>query len=248
MKQKKTKKIVPPYLGGPGVSKKKMQMLFKLFIADSTARTAAQVTGLHRNTVDLWYRKWREVIYIHVGRAPRFSGEIQIDQHEFGGRRKKKDSALVRQLAGLPEKEIIKRGKKLVRAKKEIKIKVFGILRSGGNVYTHIIKKEDAQTLIPIVHLVIEKGSTIYSDKWAAFNSLSIDGYTHHSINHSVEYVDKKGRHINGIENFWGWCDHRLRKFVGLPKSTFPLHLKECEFRYNNRQDIQKAIKSLIKI
>lgn len=235
---------------GPGITAKKKRELLKCFILDDTVVKAAKRTKVHPHTAHLWYRKWRETIYHASERMPRFFGEVQVDQHEFGGRRKKKDAALVRQLAGLPAKEIIARGKKIRRAKRALKFKVFGILQTGGDVYAHIIKDEKADTLMPIIRRVVEVGSTIYSDKWASFNKLSLDGYKHTSINHSVEYVDKKGRHINGIENFWGWCDGaggRLPKFVGIPKSTFPLHLKECVFRYNHRHDLDKALKSLLK-
>ena len=40
---------------------------------------------------------------------------------------------------------------------------------------------------------------------------------------------------MNGIENFWGVVKARLYKFKGRNKETFYLHLKECEFRFNNR-------------
>ncbi|OGV52176.1 MAG: hypothetical protein A2X49_05880 [Lentisphaerae bacterium GWF2_52_8] len=43
--------------------------------------------------------------------------------------------------------------------------------------------------------------------------------------------------HINGIESFWGVAKTRLSKFKGIHKSTFYLHLKECEFRFNHRND-----------
>ena len=43
--------------------------------------------------------------------------------------------------------------------------------------------------------------------------------------------------HINGIENFWGLAKVRLSKFRGMNKDTFYLHLKECEFRFNYRND-----------
>ena len=39
--------------------------------------------------------------------------------------------------------------------------------------------------------------------------------------------------HINGIENFWSQAKRVLRKYNGIPKTTFPLFLKECEFRFN---------------
>ena len=41
--------------------------------------------------------------------------------------------------------------------------------------------------------------------------------------------------HINGIESFWGYAKTRLVKFKGMDKKMFNLHLKECEFRFNNR-------------
>ena len=41
----------------------------------------------------------------------------------------------------------------------------------------------------------------------------------------------EEGHHINGIDNFWSFCKRRLQKFNGIRKN-FPLHLKECEWRY----------------
>ncbi|MFH0881957.1 MAG: IS1595 family transposase, partial [bacterium] len=43
--------------------------------------------------------------------------------------------------------------------------------------------------------------------------------------------------HINGIESFWGYAKSRLARFRGVPRNTFYLHLKECEFRFNNRRE-----------
>ena len=37
------------------------------------------------------------------------------------------------------------------------------------------------------------------------------------------------------VENFWGLCKVRLAKFRGVHRHTFYLHIKECEFRYNYR-------------
>ena len=41
----------------------------------------------------------------------------------------------------------------------------------------------------------------------------------------------------NGFEGFWGFAKSRLSRFRGMHKNTFYLHLKECEFRYNNRNE-----------
>jgi transposase-like protein len=43
--------------------------------------------------------------------------------------------------------------------------------------------------------------------------------------------------HINGIEGFRGMAKTRLVKSRGMNRSTFYLHLKECEFRFNHRAE-----------
>jgi len=45
--------------------------------------------------------------------------------------------------------------------------------------------------------------------------------------------VRKGKNHINGIENFWNQSKRVLRKYNGIDKKSFPLFLKECEFRFN---------------
>jgi transposase-like protein len=54
----------------------------------------------------------------------------------------------------------------------------------------------------------------------------------HLRINHKKDqFSNHKGTHINGIESFWSFCKRRLNKFNGV-KKKFPLHLKECGWRY----------------
>lgn len=92
---------------------------------------------------------------------------------------------------------------------------------------------------MPIVRNLIDKKSNIYTDKWKTYDGLVLDGYKHKRVKHSKEFVDKKDskNHINGIENFWGWCKNRLRKFNGINRDKFYLHLKECEFRFNHKNE-----------
>ena len=44
-------------------------------------------------------------------------------------------------------------------------------------------------------------------------------------------------KHINGIESFLGLAKTRLFKFRKIHKSTFYLHLKECEFKFNYKHE-----------
>ena len=50
-------------------------------------------------------------------------------------------------------------------------------------------------------------------------------------------FAPNKHSHINGVESFWSYAKTRLVRFRGLQKQTFYLHLKECEFRFNHRQE-----------
>ena len=44
-------------------------------------------------------------------------------------------------------------------------------------------------------------------------------------------------RHVNGIESFWSYAKRRLAKFNGVASERFVLFLKECEFRFNNKDE-----------
>ena len=44
--------------------------------------------------------------------------------------------------------------------------------------------------------------------------------------------------HINGIKSFWGYAKTKRSKFRGMNKNRVELHLKECEFRFNNSERI----------
>ena len=48
-----------------------------------------------------------------------------------------------------------------------------------------------------------------------------------------VADADEAKYSIGESENFWNQTKRMLRKYNGIPKSTFPLFLKECEFRFN---------------
>lgn len=40
---------------------------------------------------------------------------------------------------------------------------------------------------------------------------------------------------MDELSGFWGLSKNRLQKFRGLQQASVYLHVKECEFRYNNR-------------
>jgi transposase len=216
------------------LSKQKRRKILECFAADLSATQTAIVVGVNRNTINLWYRNFREQILEQIESSPtkKLSGEIELDESYFGGPRKKLHAGDRR-----------KRGRGA-----ENKVPVFGVLKRDGKVYTQIIKNASKQELMPIVKQLVRKQSTIYTDKWKAYDGLVFDGYKHKRINHSKSYSNRKGTHVNGIENFWSFAKRRLAKFNGVSRETFLLHLKECEFRYNHKGVILKSLVKFIKL
>ena len=60
--------------------------------------------------------------------------------------------------------------------------------------------RRGAEILLPLIRRWILPGSIIYTDEWAAYNSLTAQGYTHGSFNHTYQFVDPEtGIHTNTI-------------------------------------------------
>lgn len=49
------------------------------------------------------------------------------------------------------------------------------------------------------------------------------------------------------INEFWTFTKNRLTKFGGLNKGNFYFHLKESEFRFNNKEDLYNIMYKLLK-
>jgi transposase len=208
------------------LSRNKQLELMKYFVAGSTARTAADLAGIHRNTAIRFFHKLREKIALkQQDRIEQFCGKIELDESYFGGTRKGKRG---RGAAG--------------------KVAVFGILKRGGKVYTQIILDAKTDTLMPIIRQKIEPDSIVYTDCFRAYNALDVSEFKHYRINHSQLFAANHN-HINGIENFWNQAKRHLRKFNGVPREHFNLFLKECEWRFNNGSpaELLADLKKLLK-
>ena len=99
-------------------------------------------------------------------------------------------------------------------------------------MYTKVVINTKAETLMPLIASKIEHGSVVYTDCYRSYNAPDVSDFYHERINHSKLFGRGKNL-INGIENFWNQARRVLRKYNGIPKESFPLFLKECEFRFN---------------
>lgn len=126
---------------------------------------------------------------------------------------------------------------------------MFGIFKRNGTVYTEIVPDCSRRSLQRAIRGHVALDSVIYSDGWRGYNGLVDVGYGKHlRVNHGNDEFVRGQVDINGIEGFWGLAKTRLSKFKGMHPTTFYYHLKECEFRYNYRnEDMYKLVLKIIR-
>ncbi len=186
--------------------------LIKLFELEQSVRKIAEQMGLSYNTAYNGIQTIRYSILVHAQDAAELlSGEIELDESYFGGRRKGNRG---RGAAG--------------------KVPVFGILERQGKVMVTVVPDVSADTLIGLTVKTVRRGSIVYTDKFRSYNSLMFCGYRHLKVDHNKRFSSGKV-YINGLEGFWSWAKERIIKHHGISKEKFPLYLKELEFRYNHR-------------
>jgi len=202
---------------GKQKSLKKLRKELAILLAFVEQRPAYQVAIEHKVSypvVTRVFRNVRELLYHQCElEGKRLSGDIEIDEAYFGGRRKGKRG---RGAAG--------------------KSVVLGLLERQGKVYTRVVESLTAEQLLEVIKAKTRKGSVFFTDTFTSYNSLHQFG-KHFKVNHNQTLVSKRHNHINGIEGFWSYTKHKLYNYRGVSRANFALYLKEMEFRYNHRKD-----------
>ena len=98
------------------------------------------------------------------------------------------------------------------------------------------VDKRDEQTLLPIIKKWIKPGTTIISDCWKAYTNLEKYGYTHKTLNHSEEFVNKDGDSTNKIEGHWRHPKVKIL-LLCVRKHHFSPYLSEFMWRYRSRDN-----------
>ena len=197
------------------IAEKKFRLLIRYFAMDLSASQTAVLADISRRTTNSIFLKIRARLLTACQAASPFStAEVEVDESYFGARRVKGKRG-----RGASGKHI-----------------VFGIYKRNGFVFTEIVPDVQKKTLQAIIRGRVSLNSVIHSDGWRGYNGLVDVGFDkHYRVNHSKNEFVAGDSHINGIESFWSFAKRRLHKFNGISRDTFYLHLKECEWRFNNR-------------
>jgi len=208
------------------ISDYKIKKILQYFSEDINASKTAKFLNLNRRTIDRYFNIFRtKILKFSLAESQGF-GEFELDESYFGAKR----------VRG-------KRGRGAAG-----KTPVFGLLKREGKVFVSIVKNCSRDELMPIIQGKILEGSTIHTDGWKAYDSLILNGYDHYRVYHSHNEFARGKCHVNGIESFWSFAKRRLNKFNGIASHKFNLHLKECEFRWNYRnQNIYAKMLQILK-
>lgn len=185
------------------LTKKQQARMIEFFVLGVTARSVADLMGMQPNTAALFYRKIREVIAYYLSQEAK-----DVFNGEFV----------------LDENSFAKQADK--------KLAVFGMMAREGKVFTKMSGQVNASLLTSVAPNAVSPDSVVFADKKNHDQTLDVNECHQEQVSASA-LLDQETYTIGETENFWNQTKQILRKYNGIPKNTFPLFLKECEFRFN---------------
>ena len=99
--------------------------------------------------------------------------------------------------------------------------KIYLIIRNNAKKKTYFLLSQE-----------IMPNNIAYTDSLSSFAALNISGFHHHRINHSKQFANQQTI-STVLKTFKIRQKCVLRKYNGVDRKSFPLFLKECEFRFN---------------
>ncbi|MDQ1453959.1 MAG: hypothetical protein QOK38_3825 [Acidobacteriaceae bacterium] len=182
----------------------------------------AKVLGIRQNSAWFMLHRIREAMTSEDGGKMGNSGPVEVDETHIGPK---------------PQKMHRSRRLKVHGAdRKETTAIVMGMLdRDARQIRAKVIPNIKRETLQNAILDQIEKGSTVYTDGYPAYDRLAAQQFIHETVNHVGEYV--RGQiHTQGIENFWSLLKRGLRgTYVAVEPFHLDRYVTEQVFRYNNR-------------
>ena len=185
------------------LTKKQQSRMLEFFVLGVTARSAADLIGIQPNTSALFYRKLREVIAHYLSQEAK---DVLSGEFVFD---ESSFSTLIKE-----------------------KTPVFGMLALNGKIFTKMTGKVDVALITSGTPNVITPNSVVFSVTRNQDKTLDVNECHKENID-ATETINQGKLGSDDTENFWNETKYILRKYNGVPKNSFPLFLKECEFRFN---------------
>ena len=203
---------------------------YAMYLMGST-RCGISAKQIQRETGVTYKTAWRMFKQIRTLMSEEISLEgssVEVDETYMGGRRKKG--------TGRPM-----RGDK-------VKTPVLGMVERGGRIVAKKIEGVDAKTLCGNVRQYVLPASTVYTDEFNSYNTVS-EGkrYTHKRIRHASGVYVVGDVHTNTIEGFWSLLKRGMGGvYHSVSTKYLQSYLDEYAFRYNHRKASEPMFVSLL--
>ncbi len=195
-------------LKGAHLPERKCREILELFCDDLTATQIAEISGVSRVTVNNYFKLIRNRIAGYCSKKHGFSQSHAHNHFVNESGQKNEEQAF------------------------------YGFALKQGSVYTQWLKNMDDKIFEQFINKsaknhFVNGVSSVYED----FHAIAdCDAWNLYWLK-PVEGKDDRDDSSMEINGFWQHARGRLQKFRGMNKKMLYLHIKECEFRYNYRND-----------
>ncbi len=198
------------YAKGLRITESQFRELIKLMVNDVDRQNIAILIGLHRKTVE----RYMALIQKRIARYCE-------DQSPFVDRQQNHLNNPVTQTAI----EASQRGFQLPQI-------IFGFSKLDDKIFTEIISGDTTEQIRNIMSGDKSSEEKITSESLRRFDGLAELGRKNY---YKVDKVNLNRDEQQFLDSFWAFYKKYISKLVGFVESNFYLDLKECEFRFNNR-------------
>lgn len=215
------------YLKGAHLSERKFRELLKLFCEDLTATQIANISDISRVTVN----NYLKLIRTHIAK---YCEEKNPWYYNNGYMPFIPINGLA---VPLIETEELSNKKAL-----------FGIYKHEDKIHAEVIMNPNSKEIIDWAKGKLSVSAASELNKTIGHYSgiADFNGYRLYRIINEKD-LSRNISHLDEIDFFWGSLKSRIAKFRGLSGQTLFLHVKETEFRYNNRNaDIFELLSLII--
>lgn len=205
------------YVSRAKIDENQFKSIVQMFALDLDASQISKVTKTNRNTINRYIKEIR----------------IRISEHC----RMQGDSCRIDML----EDEIGR--KHLVLKNASDSLLLLGIMQESGKIRSRLIPENVFRKIKDVIAQRKRNKDLPCDEALTQFNGLvDLSKMRYVKLKEREKNVDLQHNEIDICSGFWGFTRSRLYQFRGLKKEMLLLHIRECEFRYNNNRNDLAAI------
>ena len=203
------------YVKRSKISEAKFRKIIMYFSLELDSQKIAALTSLNRNTVNRYLGRVRaRIVDLCELQARKHQSDLKISSSVNGG------EGTAHRQAGL-----------------EDNLPVFGIRSRNDHVYTKLFPNGVHRKLRRLLQGGADQANAVPKE-WHPYDGIvDLRGRWHYRLSPVSPGVQASEDIQRGIESFLGFARKRLTTFHLNGSDYFNLVLKECEFRFNNREE-----------